>query len=117
MWVAEHAQAARDFLVDAEEAIASGRRLKAAEMLWAAAAHAIIAVAQDKGWPYQYHRDLTSAAKKLAIEYQDLEMWDGGKAAEQCHIYFYHGRMHDGTLDDSFPLVRYLVGRLLALIN
>ena len=67
MWVAEHAQAARDFLVDADEAIASGRRLKAAEMLWAAAAHAIIAVAQDRDWPYQYHRDLTSAAKSLAI--------------------------------------------------
>ena len=117
MWVAEHAEAARDFLTDADDAIAAGRRLRAAEMLWGAAAHAIIAVAQDNGWPYQYHRDLTSAAKKLAIEHQDWVMWDGGKAAEQCHIYFYHGRMHDGTLEDSFPLVRYLVGRLLALIG
>lgn len=117
MWVAEHAEAARKFLLDANEAIADGKRLNAAEMLWGAAAHAIIAVAQDNGWSYQYHRDLTSAAKKLAIERQDWQMWDGGKAAEQCHIYFYHGRMFDGTLEDSFPLVRYLVGRLLALIN
>lgn len=117
MWIPEHAQAARDFLVEANDAIATDRRLTAAEMLWAAAAHAIIAVAQQRGWPYHYHRDLTSAAKRLAIEYQDWEMWDGAKAAEQCHIYFYHGRMFDGTLDESFPLVRYLVARLLALTS
>ena len=117
MWIAEHAEAARDFLVEAGDAITAGKQLNAAEMLWGTAAHAIIAVAQDRGWPFHYHRDLTSTAKNLALEYQDWRMWDGIKAAEQCHIYFYHGRMHDGTLDDSFPLVRYLVGRLLALIN
>ena len=113
----EHAQAARDFLVNADDAIAVHKRLKAAEMLRAAATHAIIAVAQHRGWPYHYHRDLTSAAKTLAIEDQDWRMCDAGKAAEQCHIYFYHGRMYDGTLEGSFPLVRYLVARLLALIS
>ena len=117
MWIPEHAQAARDFLVEASDAIATDRRLVAAEMLWAAAAHAIIAVAQHRGWPHHYHRDLTAAAKRLAIESQNWQMWDGAKAAEQCHIYFYHGRMYTGGLDESFPLVRYLVARLLALTN
>lgn len=110
-------RASRDFLVEASDAIATDRRLTAAEMLWAAAAHAIIAVAQHQGWPYQYHRDLTSAAKRLAIEARDWQMWDGAKAAEQRHIYFYHGRMFTGALDESFPLVRYLTARLLTLVG
>ena len=75
MLVAEHAEAARDFLVDASDAITAGKRLNAAEMLWGAVAHAIIAVAQDRGWPFHYHRDLTSTAKNLAFEYQDWRMW------------------------------------------
>ena len=114
---ADHIDAARAFELEANAAFAAGKMLLAAEMLWGAAAHAIIAVAQQRGWPYERHRDLTTTAKRLAFESDDWRIWDGAKAAGQCHIYFYHRVMYDGfTLQSARRLVSDLVARLLALI-
>lgn len=118
MQPSDHIDAAHAFELEANDAFAAGKTLLAAEMLWGAAAHAIIAVAQQRGWPYQHHRDLTATAKRLAFESGDWRIWDGSKAAGQCHIYFYHRVMYDGfTLQSARQLVRELVERLLALIG
>ena len=116
MQPADHVDAARALEIEANDAFAADKTLLAAEMLWGSAAHAIIAVAQQRGWPYGHHRDLTAAAKRLAFEYDDWRIWDGSKAAGQCHIYFYHQVMYDGfTLQSARRMVRELVARLLTL--
>ena len=50
MIVEEHKDTARKFLRDAEREFAAGENLQASEKMWGAAAHAIMAVAQDRGW-------------------------------------------------------------------
>ena len=116
MQPADHVDAARAFEIEANHAFAVDKTMLAAEMLWGSAAHAVIAVAQQHGWPYGHHRDLAIAAKRLAFEYDDWRIWDGSKAAGQCHIYFYHRVMYDGfTLQSARGMVRELVARLLTL--
>ncbi len=56
MIVEERKETARKFLSDAEREFAAGDTLLASEKMWGAAAHAIMAVAQQRGWPFGNHR-------------------------------------------------------------
>ena len=48
-----------------------GDDLIAAEMLWGAFAHALIAVANERGWHYDSHGALRQASLRLAVEQND----------------------------------------------
>jgi hypothetical protein len=52
MLVQEHVQTAREFLEAADGEFAAGDVLQGSEKMWGAASHAVMAVAQQQGWPY-----------------------------------------------------------------
>ena len=64
----EHRQIARDFLAASDEEFERGDVLQGAEKLWGAAAHAVMAAAQEREWPHESHRALKNAAIRLAAE-------------------------------------------------
>lgn len=117
MLVAEHAQTARDFLIASDEEFDKDDLVQASEKLWGAAAHAVMAVAQQRGWDYRSHRSLKNAVIRLSIEQGDPLIEAYFLAAEKFHRNFYHDDMEDYERDADRPLVHDFVARVLALLD
>ena len=71
MRVQEHIETARDFLDESDREFSEGKDLQASEKLWGAASHAVMAVAQQHGWPYGSHRAMKTAADRLGEIHDD----------------------------------------------
>ncbi len=113
MLSAEHRQLALEFLMASDREFEAGDILQGAEKLWGAAAHAVMVVAQERGWDHGSHRSLKNAAIKLSAEAEDslIEAYFG--LAEKFHRHFYHDSMEDWERDADRPLVREFVERVL----
>ena len=114
MLVDKHLQTARDFLEAADREFAAGDRLQASEKMWGAASHAVMAVAQHRGWPFSSHSAMRDAIRRLAGEHGLFLQAEFG-VAEKFHANFYHDFMEDDELDLARPPVRDFVERMLAL--
>ena len=112
---AQHRQVARDFLTASDEEFERGEILQGAEKLWGAAAHAVMAVAQERGWSHDSHRSLKNAAIRLSQLREDPLIEAYFLAAEKFHRHFYHDSMEDWERDADRPLVHDFVRRVLAL--
>ena len=112
----DHAAKALDFLAQSDAEFAEGDRLQASEKLWGAATHAIMAVAQQRGWRHGSHRALKEAAEQLSDDHNDPLIEYGFLAAEKFHRNFYHDNMEDFELDSDRPKVHDFVHRVLALL-
>ena len=117
MVIEEHIQTAQDFLEVSDQEFAAGDILQGSEKLWGAASHAVIAVAQQRGWPYGKHQALKTVVRRLYAESGDdlLVAWFG--LAEKFHANFYHDFMEDYEVEDERPLVRRFVARVLEQIG
>ena len=116
MIVQEHIHTAQDFLAAADRELAAGEVLQGSEKLWGAASHAIMAVAQQRGWPFGSHRMLKLAADRLAAEHDDPALRSGFVAAQQFHANFYHDFMEHDDLERTRPVVHDFVARVLDLM-
>ena len=112
MQVQEYTQTVRDFLDDADRQFVSGDTLQGSEKLWSAAAHAVMTVAQERGWKYGNHNALKIAVGKLITEHDAQELRGGFAAAQQFHANFYHGFMEDDDVTFARPLVHDFVERV-----
>lgn len=113
----EHTHTAQDFLQEADREFAEGKTLQASEKLWGAAAHSVMAMAQQRGWQFGTHYDLKMAVKRIADEYADSTISSDFLAAEKFHANFYHGFMEDFQISEDRPVVRRFVGRINALMR
>ena len=52
MTTTEHTQTAREFLEKSDRYFAEGDELQGSEKMWGAAAHSVMAVAQQRGWSF-----------------------------------------------------------------
>ena len=117
MLVQEHAQTAQAFLEVSDHEFMAGDNLQASEKLWGAASHAMMAVAQQRGWRYNRHRDLGKASQKLSDETGDASIADRFAIAEKLHANFYHDFMEDHEFDYARNSVRAFVNRVLKLVD
>ena len=111
----EHRQMDRDFLAASDEEFERGDVLQGVEKLWGAAAHAVMALAQERGWLHESHRSLKNAVLRLAEEYEDPAIATAFGLAEKFHRHFYHDSMEDWERDADRPFVHDFVRRVLAL--
>ena len=111
----EHAQTALDFLEKADSYFEEGDQIQASEKLWGAAAHAILAVSMERGWPGSSHRAMKEAAERLADEYGDPLISAEFSTARQYHRDFYHLFLEDYEWLADRPKIRDFVARVLAL--
>ena len=116
MNVQDHVQTAQDFLEESDREFAKGDDLQASEKLWGAASHAVIAVAQEHGWPHGSHSAMKRAVRRLAEQYDDPVLPGGFGFAEKFHANFYHGFMEDFDLESDRPMVSDFVHRVIALL-
>ena len=117
MQTQEHAQTALEFLAKADTHFVDGYQLQASEKLWEAAAHAVMAVALERGWPHTSHRDLKRAAERLTVEHNDLLIAAGFGVAEKYHMDFCYRFMEADEWKIDRPKVRDFVARTLALLE
>ena len=118
MLTQEHAQTAQDFLAVADDEFGSGDMLQGSEKMWGAAAHAVMAVAQQRDWPFGSHGALRIAVRRLSNEFDDPFLTAGFVAAEKLHDNFYHDFMeHDADFELSKDVTRQFVGRVLSLMD
>lgn len=113
----EHIHTAQDFLQEADREFAEGKTLQASEKLWGAAAHSVMAMAQQRGWQFGNHYALKEAVERLIDEMNDPALDAGFMAAEKFHANFYHGFMEDFQIDTDRPKVRRFVNRVSALMR
>ena len=113
----EHVQTAQDFLVKSDAYFAEGDILQGSEKLWGAASHAVMAVAQERGWDYESHYALRQVALRLADEMEDERISLGLGVAEMFRANFCHEFMDESGLDMSRPSAKRFVERMLALVE
>ena len=121
MLVRDHTQTAGEFLAASDREFAAGDTLQASEKLWGAAAHAIMAVAQQRALDHGTHRALINAARQIADEMRDdllrSEIRLGILAAQHFHSNFYNGTMEDEDIAYDRPLVHRFVALMLTLLD
>ena len=123
MLTTEHAQTAREFLDAADVELAAGELVQGSEKLWGAAAHAVIAVAQQRGWQHRSHRSMKNAVARIADELgkDDELLGEVIRAefavAEKFHRNYYQDDMEDYERDADRPAVHRFVHRMLALVE
>ena len=127
MGVVEHRETAQKFLREAEEYFRIGDDLQGAEKMWGAAAHAVIAVCQQRAWRHRSHRAMSEAVNLLRDELKNTgdelgaTILDGGfAAATNAHIHFYHRDMdleggNGQYFDRAKRLVEQFVERMVAI--
>ena len=113
MQTAEHIQTARDFLDAADREFEMGDGLQGSEKMWGAAAHAVMMVAQERGWPHGTHRRLKEAADRVVGEIGDDTLGGAFLAAQTFHANFYHQFMEDDDIARGRREVRRFVDRVL----
>ena len=110
----DHSQTARDFLTASDEEFASGDHLQASEKLWGAATHAVMAVADKRGWQCRSHRAMKNVVQRVADQYDDELVQGGFGLAEKFHKNFYHDEMEDFEVEADRPIIHRFVHRMLS---
>ena len=117
MHINEHIQTALDFLAKSDRYFADGDRLQGSEKLWAAAAHAITAVARQRGWPYAGPDDLNRSVKRLADDLDEplLSSWFASVKMFRDNVEFDY--MEEFQLKSARPRARHFIDRMLSLLE
>lgn len=108
----DYLQSAQDFLAASDLEFAAGDVRQASEKLYGAANQVISAIAMQRGWGYESHRDMKNATVRLADEYGEPFLIAGFGLAEKFHKNFFHGAMEDYEIAADRPTVHDYVRRM-----
>jgi len=90
----EHTQEAKELLKRAdEESNNGGNERIAAEFLWGALAHCLIAAAQKREPPHDSHGAFKAIARRMDTEQNNNRWSTRFGTAEKFHSHFYHGNL------------------------
>ena len=110
----EHTQETQELLRRAdEEATNGGNERIAAELLWGAFAHCLIAVAQNYGLPHDSHGAFERAARHMDAAEGTNHWRSRFGSAEKLHQHFYHGHLPARELRTHRQLTREGIQELL----
>ncbi len=79
-----HKATSRDFLARASRYLAEGDLLQASEKGWGAAAQAVKAVAEARGWSHNGHRQLYTTIDRLVRETGDEDIAPASPLRAPC---------------------------------
>jgi hypothetical protein len=105
----------RHLLRQAEDELDQGDALQASEKIWGATAHALKAVAQQRGWNHRFHNHLRSVALFLASEWNRPDWNNAFGSLESMHINFYEHQWHGADLRPRLGLARVFCEELTAV--
>ena len=108
----EHRQTSRRFIQQAVIERADGDLLQASEKTWGAAAHAVKAIAERRGWRHDSHRLLFIAVDRILSETGQHEIRRRFQTASNAHKNFYEGWLSDQEVAEDIEEVENLVAML-----
>ena len=106
----------RVFLEQAYRELREGDLRQASEKGWGAASQMVKAVAQERGWEHNHHREILRAVSRLRGEMNDQETSRLFWAANALHTNFYEGTMYQDDVEDALERVGQFVDKLEALL-
>ena len=110
--VSFHADTSRRMIGQAATELAKGDGLQASDKGWSAAAHAVKAIAEARGWRHADIADLFKVALRLADETGQPEILDLFNTASGLHTNFYEGWFDDEVIAQNLASVRRLLDML-----
>ena len=110
-----HSETATEFLIRARAYLAGDDLLQASEKGWGAAARAVKAVAESRGWDHNSHHQLHRVVAQLVAETGDQELRRRFNTANTLHINFYDGFLDAATISANLEDVERLVEQLRSL--
>ena len=113
----DYAGLSRHFIRQADDELAKGDHLQAAEKGWGAAAHAIKAVSAERGWNHNNHFLLHEAALQLSIEFDHDGLVTLYDAANLLHNNFYEHSMERDDVERRIGMVKELLAELETIKN
>ena len=113
----KYAELSRRLLRQAREEFDEGDRLQASEKAWGAAAHAMKAAAERRGWNHNGHGLLFAVASQLTRDTGDLDLHRLFQVANSLHQNFYEDWQPDDAVSLAIDDVAVLVGRMEELRN
>ena len=106
-------QMSRRFLEHAKIQLANGDRIQAAEKIWGAAAHALKAVGEQRGWIHDRHPNIFDIGEHIGREFGREGRFSGYLAqAEYMHKNFYQSDRSEIAIQSALADVEALVGEL-----
>ena len=113
----QYLRTSRRFLAQAQEEFDKGDMLQASEKAWGAAALAVKATAEQRGWGHSTHARLFENIKRISQETEDTELYDLFHIANSLHQNFYEGWQTESFVQRGIQRVTVLVDRLDALLD
>jgi hypothetical protein len=105
----DHAAMSRRFIGHAKDELRKGDRLQASEKLWGAAAHALKAVAIQRGWQHTEHQNIQRIAIQIGNEFGRPEFEDRIRIANSFHVNFYENLEEADSISRAIDEVESLV--------
>ena len=103
----------RRFLEHARTCLAEGDRVQASEKVWGAAAHALKAIGEQRGWAHRGHANVLYIGEHLGREFDQEPLFLRCLSqAESMHINFYENQRDDNVIDRALLDVETLVREL-----
>ena len=115
MTTQKYETACRTLFAQAERELAQGDARQAAEKGWGAAAQAVKAVCEARGWPHHSHHLLLRAVDRLADESDDENLIPLFDTAQNLHKNFYEDFYNTTDVGSRLPQVRRFIDKLQAL--
>ena len=94
-----------------------GNAMVAAEILWGALAHCLIALAEINEWRCEGHQGYREVARRLDSADQPGRWRSDFAAGEQLHTYFYQRNLQLGELQSRRSASRFAVRQLVPTIR
>ena len=94
--------------------LAGGDLLQASEKGWGAAAQAVKAIAETRGWDHRGHRQLHQAVDRLVAETGQAELRTLFASANILHSNFYDGFLSEEAVGGYLGEVERFIERLPA---
>ena len=108
----DHAAMSRRSIDHAREELRKGDRLQASEKLWGAAAHALKAVAIQRGWQHTEHQNIHRIAIQLRHELDRPDFESRIRVANSFHVNFYENLEEADSIRWAIDEVESLVADL-----
>ena len=96
--------------------VESGDLLQGSEKLWGAAAHAVKAAAEQRGWKHNGHAYLHMVINELVSVTGDRRFKRAFDAANQLHINFYEDTLDSDEIDEQAQIVLDLIDMINAIV-
>ena len=94
----DHVAMSHRFIDHARDELRRGDRLQASEKVWGAAAHALKAIAIQRGWQYTEHQNIHRIAIQLGNEFERPDFETRIRVANSFHINFYENLEEEDSI-------------------